>query len=130
MRVNILQDVMALAGEVYPLPSFSDPTAVAVWVGQLSQGVTAVVYDAITSAPEPAVHCAMLQQATLSTFSEEEIEDAFEALKTAGKFRGLPVEKIGDGTILNWMKTVNWAQLIQTVISIISVIPKTTPAAS
>ncbi len=123
MRAQLLQDVIAVATEVYPFPSFSDAAAVSAWVGTLTKGVTQVVYDAITSDPLPATKCAALQQATLGAFSDEEVIYAFEAVK-AGKAAVGQAGAIGDGTILNFLESVNWAQLIQTVISIINVIPK------
>jgi hypothetical protein len=124
MRATLLQDVIALASESYPFPNFSDPAAVKTWVGTLAQGVTQVVYDAITTDQAPAAHYQALQQASLGSFSDEEIEDAFAAVKAGGKLAAAPVEKLGDGTILNFLKSIDWAQLIQTVITIIGVIPK------
>lgn len=124
MRAQLLQDVIAVATEVYPFPSFSDAAAVSAWVGTLTKGVTQVVYDAITSDPLPATKCAALQQATLGVFSDEEVIYAFEAAKAAGKAAVGQAGAIGDGTILNFLESVNWAQLIQTVIAIINVIPK------
>ena len=108
MRAKLLQDVIELAVASQPLPVFSDEAAVAAWIGKLSQGITAIVYDAIhTDAVAAHAVCS-----AAVPYEAHEVEAAI-----AGK--------IGDGTILNFLKSVNWAQLIQTIMTIISVIPKT-----
>jgi len=113
MGDQILADVLALATEAIPLPSFSDEAAVEAWLGKLVQGVTKIVYDAIGGAADP--HAALLAIST-ETFSAAEVHKA--------------CERIGDGTILNFLKSVNWAQVISTVVAIISLFPKTpAPAA-
>jgi hypothetical protein len=108
MGDKILADVLALATETLPLPSFSDEAAVQAWMGKLTQGVTKIVYDAISGAADP--HAALLAIST-ETFAASEVNKACEA--------------IGDGTILNFLKSVNWAQVISTVVTIISLFPKT-----
>lgn len=111
MRVEILRDLIAIATKAYPPPAWSDEAAVQVWVGNLVSACVPVAYDLIKSDP-----------ATLSAKGEPhaaEIEEAYKSRYADGGY-----EKIGDGKILAWLQTINWAQLIQTVITIISIIPK------
>ena len=108
MRVKILQDLISVAVQCGAPPAWSDEAAVAVWVGKLASGLVPVAYDVILSAP---------QAFASGPPTASEIEAAY--------------GKIGDGTLLAWLKTVDWASVLQTVITIISIIPKTpapTPA--
>ena len=70
MGDQILADVLALATEAIPLPSFSDEAAVEAWLGKLVQGVTKIVYDTIGGAADP--HAALLAIST-ETFSAAEV---------------------------------------------------------
>ena len=112
MRTKLLRDVIALAAESYPLPVFSDEPAVTAWVGKLAEGITGIVYDAIKSDPAAVMGCCYAE----APYTVAEVDEAAAAL---------PLGKIGDGSIIKFLQSVNWAQLIQTVITIISVIPKT-----
>ena len=116
MKIEILKDLIAVATKAYPPPAFSDEAAVAAWVGSLASACVPVVYD-------------VFQSDTKSLNAEApptaaEIEKAYNMFcsSTPG------YSKIGDGKILAWLQSVNWAQLIQTIITIIAVIPKS-PAA-
>ena len=119
MKIEILRDLIAVATDAYPPPAFSDEAAVATWVGKLASACVPVVYDVFQSAPQ-----------ALSGFAAEdpptaaEIEQAYKCnCDACGGY-----SKLGDGKILAWLQSVNWAQLVQTIVTIISIIPKT-PAA-
>ena len=112
MREKILADVLALAIEAIPLPNFSDEAGVEAWVGKLVQGVTKIVYDVIGGAEDP--------QAALQALSRETFSETFAACEV-----NKACTAIGDGTILKFLKSVNWAQVISTVVAIIGLFPKT-----
>ena len=112
MRTKLLQDAIQVAIGSNPPPAFSDETAAAAGVGTLATGLTHVAYDAIESdAPKAMAACQ-------GAYSESEVEHAYASICQAAP------GKIGDGSILKFLQSVDWAKLIQTIVTIISVLPK------
>ena len=122
MRAKILADCVAVAMASYPPPAFSDEAATGAWVGKLAQGLTAVAFDAIKT---DAADAKRICEAMAGPVTDEEIDAAYNAVNAAPGFcTAGSVSAIGDGKILAWLKTVNWSALLQTIITIISVLPK------
>ena len=119
MRAKILADCVALAVDSWPLPAITNEAATCTWVGNFSQGITHIVYDAVMS--DPVVITPKLQ-AAITPFTDEEIAAAYQSCCDNGR---LTVGKIGDGHILAWLQSLPWSTIIQTIISIITIIPKT-----
>ena len=117
MRTKILEDVISVAVNSWPLPDWKNEAAVCTWDGSLVQGLTHVVYDLLTSDP---ANVPKLQVTLVTQFTDEEVAAAYTAVSSR-----LTVGKIGDGHILAWLQSLPWATIIQTIISIITIIPKT-----
>jgi hypothetical protein len=118
MRAEILSDIIKIAMKSYPPPAFSDEVAVEAWVAQLAGGLTHVAYDVIGTGPSPHVLAALVGEAPPT---DEDIERAYRDVMTEGGFAAAPE---AGGKIIDFLKEIDWATVIKTIIAIISVIPK------
>lgn len=119
MRARILQDIVTLVTTSGSVPNVNDEPAVAVFVGNVSKGLVPVVYDLIKNDP---------QSAMLGPISADDIELAYKAhlaQQPGDKEKmSLPL-----GDVLNFLRSVNWTQVIATVMSLIGALkPAAAPA--
>jgi hypothetical protein len=118
MRTKILQDVIAVALEAYQgLPNFADEAATCKYVSDITVGVTHVVYDVVKT---DATALDNLRAVAVTPYTDAEVDTALNVV-LAQHLKGGPVQ----GRFIDWVKTVDWAKVIQTVIAIIAIIPKT-----
>ncbi len=114
MRQQLLNDLVALAVNSYPPPAASDEKAMVAYVSILAGRATTVVYDLWTTVP---VAAKVLAATPFCDVTEGEIELAY--AKCCAEHLGAPVDKIGDGKILEFLKKIPWSQIIAIVISLI-----------
>jgi hypothetical protein len=108
-----LNDLISLAVSSYPPPAATDEVAMTAYVSNLAGKGTTIVYDIWATEPVAAMALAAVP---FCDVTDGEIELAY-AQCCAGKF-GAP-GKIGDGKILEWLKSLPWSTIISFIIAII-----------
>ena len=114
MRTRLLTDLIDLAVCSYPPPKAEDEIAMQAYVSMLAGKTCTIVYDILATETNASKQLLMASMDGMVTDSE--IEAAYAKVCT-GSYGS--VSKIGDGKILEWLKTLPWSQIIAIIVALV-----------
>jgi hypothetical protein len=121
---NLFPLLVDAARDFLPMPDFSLATAVRPWTMELAGDAVDIAYT-LGGADNALVE---FREAVQSAKVSEIITQEQWADHVHAKCCAANPEKFGDGKFLDFIRSVNWAKLIEILMTIIAVIPKNVPA--